>query len=88
MLRVVYSDIQVPEYLAGCRELGLINKAVTGPLWRLLESSDISITEMNDYYQVLVSRVEEWSVDASKLLHGEAVLNPEFPLVKMQLGTV
>ena len=78
LFRAVYSDIQVPEYLAGCRALGPINKVVTGPLWRLLESSDISITEMNDYYQILVSRVEEWSVDASKLLHGEAVLYPEF----------
>ena len=66
--------------LASCRALGLINKVVTGPLWHLLESSDISITEMNDYYQVLVSHMEEWSVDASKLLHGEAVLYPEFPL--------
>ena len=74
MLRAVYSDIQVPEYLAGCRALGLINKVVTGPLWRVLESPDISITDMNDYYQVLVSCVDEWSLDASKLLHGEAVL--------------
>ena len=79
LLRAVYSDIQVPEYLAGCRALGLINKIVTGTLWRLLESSDISITEMNEYYQMLVSYIDEWSTDASKLLHGEAVLYPEFP---------
>lgn len=79
LLRAVYSDIQVPEYLAGCRALGLINKVVTGPLWRVLESKDISITDMNDYYQILVSCVDEWSLDASKLLHGEAVLYPEFP---------
>ena len=59
LLRAVYSDIQVPEYLAGCRALGLINKVVTGPLWRVLESPDISITDMNDYYQVLVSCVDE-----------------------------
>ena len=79
LLRAVYSDIQVPEYLAGCRALGLINKVVTGPLWRVLESPDISITDMNDYYQVLVSCVDEWSLDASKVLHDEAVLYPEFP---------
>ena len=78
LLRAVYSDIQVPEYLAGCRALGLINKIVTGPLWRLLESADTSITETNGYYQTLVSRIDEWSTDASELLCGEAVLYPEF----------
>jgi len=33
LLRAVLSDIQVPQYLAGCKALGLINKMVTGPLW-------------------------------------------------------
>ena len=79
LLRAVYNDIQVPEYLAGCRALGVINKIVTGPLWHLLESSDISITEMNEYYQILVSHIDKWSTDASKLVHGEVVLYAEFP---------
>ena len=79
LLRAVYSDMQVPEYLAGCRALGLINKVVTGPLWRVLESSDISILEMNGYYQTLITNIDLWSLDASELLHGEAVLYPDFP---------
>ena len=33
LLRAVFSDIQVPEHLAGCKALGLVNKVVTGPLW-------------------------------------------------------
>ena len=33
LLRAVFQDICVPEYVAGCRALGLINKVVTGPLW-------------------------------------------------------
>ena len=37
LLRAVYSDIQVPEFLAGCRALGLVNKIVTGPFWCVLE---------------------------------------------------
>ena len=79
--------MQVPEYLAGCRALGLINKVVTGPLWRVLESSDISILEMNGYYQTLITHIDLWSLDASELLHGEAVLYPDFPPLKMQFGT-
>ena len=82
LLRAVFQDICVPEYVAGCRALGLINKVVTGPLWRVLESADISILEMNGYYQTLVSSMHEWSQDASILLHGEAVLFPDFPPVQ------
>ena len=55
LLRAVYSDIQVPAFLAGCRALGLVNKIVTGPLWRVLESSDISIIEMNVFYHRAVA---------------------------------
>ena len=32
LLRPIISDIEVPEYLAGCKALGLVNKVVTGPL--------------------------------------------------------
>ena len=37
LLKAVHSDLQIQSYLCGCRALGLINKFVTGPLWRLLE---------------------------------------------------
>ena len=40
-LRAVVSDIEVPEYLAGCRALGLVNKVFTRLLWHVLEASDI-----------------------------------------------
>ena len=79
LLRAVYQDICVPEYVAGCRALGIINKVVTGPLWHVLESADVSIS---GYYQTLVASMCEWSQDASKLLHGEAVFFPDFPPVE------
>ena len=46
LLRAVLADIQVPEYVAGCKALGLINKIKTGPLWRVLECSDVSILDI------------------------------------------
>ena len=58
LLRAVLCDIQVLEYLAGCRTLGLINKAITGPLWRILESPDISILDMNEYMQMLIAHLQ------------------------------
>ena len=79
LLRAVLSDIQVLEYLAGCRALGLVNKVITGPLWRILETPTISILDMNKYFQLLVNRLESWSIDASELLCGEAELYPDFP---------
>ena len=43
LLRAVLADVKVPEYLAGCKALGLVNKIVTGPLWRVMESQDATI---------------------------------------------
>lgn len=79
MLHAVYSDIQVHEHLGGCKTLGLVNKTVTGPLWRVLESPDILILEMNHYFKTLLSCLEQWSVDASEVSSGSAVLYEEFP---------
>ena len=62
--------------------MGIINKVVTDPLWRDLEAADISILEMNGYYQTLVASMHERSQDASILLHGEAVIYPDFPPVE------
>ena len=54
LLKAVHSDLQIKSYLCGCRALGLINKFVTGPLWRLLESG-IHILDMNKQYQKMSS---------------------------------
>ena len=79
MIQALQADVKVPEFWAGCRALGLVNKCVTGPFWRLLES-EVTITEMNNSYQNMVNHFEEWSEDASFLLTGEARLFPDIPL--------
>lgn len=78
LLHAVNQDIQVPEYVAGCKALGLVNKIITGPLWRVLES-DTSILEINDYFQTLVTHLDMWALNAADLLNGEAILFPDFP---------
>ena len=82
MLRAVLSDIQVPEYVAGCKALGLVNKVITGPLWRVLECNDVSILDMNERYQRLKSCLDEWACDAMIVLSGEAILYDDFPPVE------
>jgi len=36
IVEAILADVQVPEYIAGCKALGLINKLITGPLWQVL----------------------------------------------------
>ena len=79
LIQALQADVKVPEFWAGCRALGLVNKFVTGPFWRLLES-EVTITEMNNSYQNMVNHFKEWSEDASSLLTGEARLFPDIPL--------
>ena len=78
LLRAVDKNIEVPEYVAGCKALGLVNKIITGPLWRVLES-DVTILEMNDYFQTLVTHLDMWALDATSVLCGETILFPDFP---------
>ena len=34
LLQAVLSDLSSPKYIAGCKALGIIDKVITGPLWR------------------------------------------------------
>jgi len=62
------------EFVADCKALGLIDKLVTGPLWRTLEESSISILDMSAHYSEMLEMFESWSVDASSLLSGNESL--------------
>lgn len=79
LLKAVLADIKIPEHLAGCKALGLVNKFITGPLWRVLDSKDITILEMNERFQTLLSYLNKWSLDASCVLSGDALLYDDFP---------
>ena len=48
LLQAVLSDLQMSNFVAGARALGIIDKAITEPFWRHLESSSVSIMEMSD----------------------------------------
>ena len=70
LLRAVYHDLQVVSFVAGCRALGLIDKLVFGPLWKVLEKKDEHILDINAHYQRLLECFQRWSVDASDVLTG------------------
>ena len=72
LLKAVHADLQVQSYLCGCRALGLINKFITGPLWRLLESG-IHVLDLNKHYQHMASLFASLAIDAGPFLKGEVV---------------
>ena len=82
MLRAV---LQVPQYLAGCKALGLINKMATGHHGLYLK---VTILDMNDRYQQLKSKFWERSCVATCELSGTTVLFDDFPPVEDTIFSV
>ena len=78
LLQAVLTDIRIPQYIAGCKALGIIDKVVTGPFWRKMESSTISILDMSEVYSKMKGKFDRWGKDARLIMDNEEVLFPEF----------
>ena len=74
LLQAVLADVKVKEYVAATRALGLINKMITVPLWRVIEDKSLGILDMNAKYTSMRDTLKTWSEDASVLLSGETFL--------------
>ena len=77
LLQAVLSDLSVSKYLAGCKALGIIDKVVTGPLWRHLMQSTTSILEMSAVYTRMAKKFEEWGQDAQGVIERQQHLFDE-----------
>ena len=77
LLQSVYKDLRSPVYTAACKALGIIDKLVTGPFWRYLQTSSVSILQMSTIYTHTRDSFEKWSQDAQKVLDNEALLFPD-----------
>lgn len=76
LLECVLKDLKNPTFISGCRALGLIDKIVTGPLWRKLEESSTSVLKMGSTYCEIKKKFDSWCNDASALIEGSAVCIP------------
>lgn len=74
LLKAVLHDLKNPLYIAACRALGLIDKIVTGPLWRKIQDSSVSVLDMGPVYCELLEKCDSWGVDAQCFIEGSAVL--------------
>ena len=80
LLKSVLDDVSKDLHVAGCKALGLIDKHITGPLWRILES-DIHILDLPKHYERLLTFVSTCK-DPSGFLTGEDVPFPEVAITK------
>lgn len=74
LLQAVSADVKVKEYVAATRALGVINKMITVPLWRVIEDKTLGILDMNAKYTSMRDSLKAWSEDASALFTGEVYL--------------
>ena len=70
----MFADLSDPLCISGCRALGLIDKLVTGPLWRRLSDSSTSVLEMGSVYCEMKSKFDSWAEDADSVIRGIATL--------------
>jgi len=82
LLQSVLRDLKKPNLIAGCRALGLIDKIVTGPLWRKLVSKSMSVLSMGATYCEIKEQFDLWSEDASSLIDGSAICMADIDIHK------
>ncbi|KAJ8375537.1 hypothetical protein SKAU_G00061170 [Synaphobranchus kaupii] len=70
-------SIVVDAHLAGVRALGIVDKMVTGPFWRLISQQGNNILSLNHHLLNMKIHFERWSQDASSLLEGEALFSED-----------
>lgn len=74
LLKSVLHDIQIPEFVAGVKALGLISRHLTGPLWSLLENKDLHILDMNEKYLQLVIFLSDETNNIESFMAGNNLL--------------
>ena len=77
MLVAVHWDVKVLTYKVGYRALGLIEKLVTGPLWRIM-NKEKCVLGMSKHYQNLLECFEKWAVDCTSFLNNETFCDNSF----------
>ena len=87
LLPSVRANLSNSFYVTGCRALGLIDKIVTGPLWRKLQESFLSILDMGGVYCDMKTTFDSWNKGASSVIMGVTEQQElKFNCIKMKYG--
>ena len=76
LLLAVKEDMTNDVQKAGVRALGIIDKLITGPFWRLIEKKG-SILHLTPFLTQMKTKLEVWGIDASPLLRGEPMFSEQ-----------
>lgn len=71
LLKAVLKDLEVPEFIAGTKALGLICYLVTCPFWSIMENKAINIVDMNKYFTQLIEFCEKVNENLPEFLKGK-----------------
>ncbi|WAQ97077.1 hypothetical protein MAR_029767, partial [Mya arenaria] len=71
LLKSILFDLEVHEYVAGLKALGLISKMVTSPLWCILEDRNVSMVDMNAKYLELVTFLQDAANNTEQFMNGD-----------------
>ena len=88
LLQSVLRDLKTPTLITGCRALGLIDKIVTGPLWRKLASKSMSVLQMGTIYCEIKEKFDLWSEDASSLIDGSAICTSKLKILQIIMWNI
>ncbi len=75
LLRSVEHDLGIPEYMAGCKALGLVSFLVTMPLWSSIEDSGIHLMDIGQQYQEVIDFLTEASENVQVFMRGDVHLS-------------
>ena len=76
LISAVYHDFQVLHFRVACQALGLIDKYVTGPLWRMMVKEK-EVLNMSKHYQKMYKFFNDCLLDATPFLEVRNSLFPE-----------
>ena len=71
LMSAVFHDLQVLAFEVACQALGLIDKLVSGPLWRMMVKEK-EVLSMSTHYQSVYEFFKEGGEDATAFLNSES----------------
>jgi hypothetical protein len=71
LLKAIITNLSNPELVSQCQALGMVDKIITGPLFRIVEQKNVHLFSVNDQWRLLANYLEQNSLDPTPLLNGQ-----------------
>lgn len=75
LLKSIKYDLNLPEYVADLKALGLISHLVCMPLWSFVEDKDIHILDSSAFYSEIITFLSESATNIQDFIEGRRRLS-------------